>query len=245
VSIRLLNCHTRNPSRSCISRSTSQSHSLSDSISQRASLFTYHLVRVGYSPTLPSRFTRITWKPLVNSPTDYASSGSGSVRRTVTFAELATDQTQLTSSRACHRHVTPMHSTTLLHTLHTPTHFAHSSTLCTLLHTLPHSTTPHYTPHTLPHLITLHHTPPHSYTPQHTPIHSITLQHTPSHFITLWHTSAHSGTLWHTPIHSSTLQHTSSHSSTPQHNPPQPTTLYHTFAHSGTLLYTPAHSSTL
>jgi hypothetical protein len=101
-----LNCHTRNPSRSCISRSTSQSHSLSDSISQRASLFTYHLVRAGYSPVPPSRFTLITWKTLVSSPTDYASSGSGSEPRTVTFAELATDQTPLTSSRTCHRHVT-------------------------------------------------------------------------------------------------------------------------------------------
>jgi hypothetical protein len=106
VSIRLLNCHTRNPSRSCISRSTSQSHSLSDSISQRASLFTYHLVRAGYSPVPPSRFTLIIQKTLVSSPTDYDSSGSGSERRTVTFAELATDPTQLTSSRACHRHVT-------------------------------------------------------------------------------------------------------------------------------------------
>jgi hypothetical protein len=106
VSIRLLNCQTRNPSRSCISRSTSQSHSLSDSISQRASLFTYHLVRAGYSPVPSSRFTLITRKTLVNSPTDYASSGSGSGHRTVTFAELATEPTQLTSSRACHRHVT-------------------------------------------------------------------------------------------------------------------------------------------
>jgi hypothetical protein len=106
VSIRLLNCHTQNPSRSCISRSTSQSHSLSDSISQRASLFTYHLVRAGYSPVPSSRFTLITQKTLVNSPTDYASSGSGSEHRTVTYAELATDPTQLTSSRACHRHVT-------------------------------------------------------------------------------------------------------------------------------------------
>jgi hypothetical protein len=106
VSIRLLNCHTRNPSRSCISRSTSQSHSLSDSISQRASLFTYHLVRAGYSPVPSSRFTLIIQKTLVSSPTDYDSSGSGSERRTVTFAELATDPTQLTSSRACHRHVT-------------------------------------------------------------------------------------------------------------------------------------------
>jgi hypothetical protein len=106
VSIRLLNCHTRNPSKSCISRSTSQSHSLSDSISQRASLFTYHLVRAGYSPVPSSRFTLITWKTLVSSPTDYASSGLGSERRTDTYAELATDPTQLTSSRACHRHVT-------------------------------------------------------------------------------------------------------------------------------------------
>jgi hypothetical protein len=80
---------------------------LSDSISQRASLFTYHLVRAGYSPVPSSRFTLITWKTLVSSPTDYASSGSGSVHRTVTFTELATDQTPLTSSRACHRHVTP------------------------------------------------------------------------------------------------------------------------------------------
>jgi hypothetical protein len=106
VSIRLLNCQTRNLSRSCISRSTSQSHSLSDSISQRASLFTYHLVRTGYSPVPSSRFTLITPKILVSSPTDYASSGSGSEHRIVTFAELATDPTQLTSSRACHRHVT-------------------------------------------------------------------------------------------------------------------------------------------
>jgi hypothetical protein len=106
VSIRLLNRHTRDPSRSCISRSTSQSHSLSDSISQRASLFTYHLVRTGYSPVPSSRFTLITSKALVNLPTDYASSGSGSVHRIVTYAELATAPTQLTSSRACHRHVT-------------------------------------------------------------------------------------------------------------------------------------------
>jgi hypothetical protein len=106
VSIRLLNCHTRNPSRSCISRSTSQSHSLSDSISQRASLFTYHLVRAGYSPVPSSRFTLIIPKTLVTSPTDYASSGSGSEHRTVTYAELATDPTQLKSSRTCHRHVT-------------------------------------------------------------------------------------------------------------------------------------------
>jgi hypothetical protein len=106
VSIRLLNRHTRNPFRSCISRSTSQSHSLSDSISQRASLFTYHLVRAGYSPVPSSRFTLITAKTLVSSPTDYASSGSGSEHRIVTYAELATDPTQLKSSRACHRHVT-------------------------------------------------------------------------------------------------------------------------------------------
>jgi hypothetical protein len=106
VSIRLLNCQTRNPSRSCISRSTSQSHSLSDSISQRASLFTYHLVRTGYSPVPSSRFTLITRKTLDSSPTDYDSSGLGSERRTVTSAELATDPTQLTSSRTCHRHVT-------------------------------------------------------------------------------------------------------------------------------------------
>jgi hypothetical protein len=106
VSIRLLNCHTRNPFRSCISRSTSQSHSLSDSISQRASLFTYHLVRTGYSPVLSSRFTLTTPKTLVSSPTDYASSGSGSEHRTVTCVELATDPTPLTSSQTCHRHVT-------------------------------------------------------------------------------------------------------------------------------------------
>jgi hypothetical protein len=106
VSIRLLNRQTRNPIRSCISRSTSQSHSLSDSISQRTSLFTYHLVRAGYSPVPSSRFTLITPKTLVSSPTDYASSGSGSEHRIVTYAELATDPTQLKSSRACHRHVT-------------------------------------------------------------------------------------------------------------------------------------------
>jgi hypothetical protein len=106
VSIRLLNCQTRNPSRSCISRSTSQSHSLSDSISQRASLFTYHLVRAGYSPVPSSRFTLTTPKTLVSSPTDYASSGSGSEHRTVTYAELATGQIPLKSSRTCHRHVT-------------------------------------------------------------------------------------------------------------------------------------------
>jgi hypothetical protein len=106
VSIRLLNRHTRNLFRSCISRSTSQSHSLSDSISQRASLFTYHLVRAGYSPVPSLRFTLITPKTLVSSPTDYASSGSGSAHRTVTYAELATAPTQLKSSRACHRHVT-------------------------------------------------------------------------------------------------------------------------------------------
>jgi hypothetical protein len=109
VSIRLLNRHTRNPFRSCISRSTSQSHSLSDSISQRASLFTYHLVRAGYSPVPSSRFTLITAKTLDSSPTDYASSGSGSEHRIVTYAELATDPTQLKSSRACHRHVTRPH----------------------------------------------------------------------------------------------------------------------------------------
>jgi hypothetical protein len=106
VSIRLLNCHTRNPPKSCISRSTSQSHSLGDSISQHASLFTYHLVRTGYSPIPSSRITLITPKTLACSPTDYASSGSGSEHRTATFAELAIDPTQLTSSQACHRHVT-------------------------------------------------------------------------------------------------------------------------------------------
>jgi hypothetical protein len=106
VSIRLLNCQTRNFSRSCISRSTSQSHSLSDSISQRASLFTYHLVRTGYSPGPSSRITHTTQKTLVSLPTDCASSGLGSAHRTVTYAELATDPTQLTSSRPCHRHVT-------------------------------------------------------------------------------------------------------------------------------------------
>jgi hypothetical protein len=106
VSIRLLNRHTRNPIRSCISRSTSQSHPLSDSISQRASLFTYHLVRAGYSPVPSSRFTLITAKTPDSSPTDYVSSGSGSEHRIVTCAELATDPIQLKSSRACHRHVT-------------------------------------------------------------------------------------------------------------------------------------------
>jgi hypothetical protein len=106
VSIRLLNCQTRNPSRSCISRSTSQSHSLSDSISQRASLFTYHLVRTGYSPVPSSRFTLTIPKTLVSSPTGYVSSGSGSEHRTVTCAELATGQIPLKSSRTCHRHVT-------------------------------------------------------------------------------------------------------------------------------------------
>jgi hypothetical protein len=106
VSIRLLNCQTRNLSKSCISRSTSQSHSLSDSISQCASLFTYHLVRAGYSPAPSSRFTLTTPKTLVNSPTDYVSSGLGSARRTDTYAELATEPNQLTSSRTCHRHVT-------------------------------------------------------------------------------------------------------------------------------------------
>jgi hypothetical protein len=108
VSIRLLNRHTRNPSRSCISCSTSQSHSLSDSISQCASLFTYHLVRTGYSPVSSSRFTLITQKTLDSSPTDYDSSGLGSEHRTVTSVELATDPTQLTSSRTCHRHVTKL-----------------------------------------------------------------------------------------------------------------------------------------
>jgi hypothetical protein len=106
VSIRLLNCHTRNPPKSCISRSTSQSHSLGDSISQRASLFTYHLVRIGYSPIPSSRITLIAPRTLTRSPTDYASSGSGSEHRTATYVELAIDPTQLTSSRACHRHVT-------------------------------------------------------------------------------------------------------------------------------------------
>jgi hypothetical protein len=106
VSIRLLNCHTRNPPKSCISRSTSQSHSLGDSISQRASLFTYHLVRTGYSPVPSSRITLTTPKTLAHSPTDYASSGLGSEHRTAIFAELAIDPIQLTSSRACHRHVT-------------------------------------------------------------------------------------------------------------------------------------------
>jgi hypothetical protein len=59
-----------------------------------------------------SRITLITPKTLVSSPTDYASSGSGSEHRTVTYAELATDPTQLTSSRACHRHVTAAPPTT-------------------------------------------------------------------------------------------------------------------------------------
>jgi hypothetical protein len=115
VSIRLLNCQTRNPSRSCISRSTSQSHSLSDSISQRASLFTYHLVRAGYSPVPSSRFTLTTSKTLVSSPTDYASSGSGSEHRTATYAELATGQIPLKSSRACHRHVTRTQQSRRIH----------------------------------------------------------------------------------------------------------------------------------
>jgi hypothetical protein len=53
-----------------------------------------------------SRFTLITPKTLVSSPTDSASSGLGSEHRIVTCAELATDPTQLKSSRACHRHVT-------------------------------------------------------------------------------------------------------------------------------------------
>jgi hypothetical protein len=53
-----------------------------------------------------SRIILITQKTLVNSPTDYVSSGSGSALRTDTFAELATDPTPLTSSRTCHRHVT-------------------------------------------------------------------------------------------------------------------------------------------
>jgi hypothetical protein len=122
VSIRLLNRHTRNPIRSCISRSTSQSHPLSDSISQRASLFTYHLVRAGYSPVPSSRFTLITAKTLDSSPTDYVSSGSGSEHRIVTCAELATDPIQLKSSRACHRHVT-----LVMHSL---------SRLCTSIHPL-------------------------------------------------------------------------------------------------------------
>jgi hypothetical protein len=117
VSIRLLNRHTRNPSRSCISRSTSQSHSLSDSISQRASLFTYHLVRTGYSPVSSSRFTRITSKTLDSSPTDYDSSGLGSEHRIVTSVESATDPTQLTSSRTCHRHVTSLLPICLPHSL--------------------------------------------------------------------------------------------------------------------------------
>jgi hypothetical protein len=116
VSIRLLNCQTRNPTRSCISRSTSQSHPLSDSISQRASLFTYHLVRAGYSPAPSPRLILITSKTLVSLPTNYDSSGLGSARRTVTSAELATDPTQLTSSRTCHRHVTRSpHSGLLIH----------------------------------------------------------------------------------------------------------------------------------
>jgi hypothetical protein len=106
VSIRLLNRHTRNQSRSCISRSTSQSHSLSDSISQRASLFTYHLVHTGYSPVPLSRNTPIAPKTLSSSLTDYVSSGSGSVLRTDIYAELATAPNPLTSSRTCHRHVT-------------------------------------------------------------------------------------------------------------------------------------------
>jgi hypothetical protein len=101
-----LNCHTRNQSRSCISRSTSQSHSLSDSISQRASLFTYHLVCPGYSPAPPSQITLIITPIPVKSPTDYVTSGSGSVTRTDTFAILATDPIPLTLSRTCHRHVT-------------------------------------------------------------------------------------------------------------------------------------------
>jgi hypothetical protein len=53
-----------------------------------------------------SQFTPTTLKTLVSSPTDSASSGSGSEHRTVTYAELATDQTQLKSSRTCHQHVT-------------------------------------------------------------------------------------------------------------------------------------------
>jgi hypothetical protein len=101
-----LNRHTRNPSRSCISRSTSQSHSISDSISQRASLFTYHLVHPGYSPVPSSRSILIGPRLLTRSRINYVISGSGSVLRTDTSSSLATDPTLLTSSRTCHRHVT-------------------------------------------------------------------------------------------------------------------------------------------
>jgi hypothetical protein len=80
---------------------------LSDSISQRTSLFTYHLVCPGYSPAPSSRSTPITEKTPISSRTDYVSSGLGSAIRTDFYDKLATDQTPLTSSRTCHRHVTP------------------------------------------------------------------------------------------------------------------------------------------
>jgi hypothetical protein len=80
---------------------------LSDSISQRASLFTYHLVRPGYSPAPSSRSIPITEKTLISSRTDYVNSGLGYAIRTDFYDELATDRTPLTSSRTCHRHVTP------------------------------------------------------------------------------------------------------------------------------------------
>jgi hypothetical protein len=79
---------------------------LSDSISQRASLFTYHLVRSGYSPAPPSRNTPIAEKTPISLRTDYVSSGLGSAIRTDFYDELATDRTSLTLSRTCHRHVT-------------------------------------------------------------------------------------------------------------------------------------------
>jgi hypothetical protein len=79
---------------------------LSDSIGQRACLFTYHLVHPGYSPASPSRNIPIAEKTPISSQTDYVSSGLGSAIRTDSYDELATDRNLLTSSRTCHRHVT-------------------------------------------------------------------------------------------------------------------------------------------
>jgi hypothetical protein len=78
----------------------------SDSISQRASLFTYHLVCPRYSLAPSSRNTPTIPEPPIQLRTIYVNSGSGSATRTDISADLATAPYPLTSSRTCHRHVT-------------------------------------------------------------------------------------------------------------------------------------------
>jgi hypothetical protein len=67
--------------RSCISLALPSLTPLSDSISQRASLFTYHLVCPGYSPAPSQRNTPISSRNPVSSQNNSASSGSESEHR--------------------------------------------------------------------------------------------------------------------------------------------------------------------